>query len=32
MECGEPIEGITSYEFADDSKLHLCAACEAAQA
>jgi hypothetical protein len=32
MECDEPIEGITSYEYDDDSKLHLCAACEAAQA
>ena len=32
MECGDPIKDITSYEFADDSRLHLCEACEIAQA
>ena len=31
QECGDPIEGMTEEEFADDSELHLCEACEIAQ-
>jgi hypothetical protein len=30
QECGDEIEGMTEEEFADDSELHLCEACEIA--